>query len=650
MSPSSAVPAAARVAWHGPSRRIPPATLPELFEAQAAATPDRTALVFEGSRTRYDRLDADANRLAHLLLERGVRPGDRVAVAVPRSVELVVALLAVVKSGAAYVPVDPDHPRDRVRRLLCDAAPRVVLTTTPVAEVVDTPDGAVLLDDPRTAASLAALPSSSPTAADLGTAPTPGRPAYVIYTSGSTGHPKGVVVPHHAVVNRLLWMQHTYRLEADDRVLQKTPAGFDVSVWEFFWPLITGATLVIARPGGHKDPGHLVHLIRSEGVTTVHFVPSMLRYFLQAPGAAGCHSLRRVFCSGEALPADLVEPCLRTLGADLHNLYGPTEATVDVTHWPCLPGGDPSVTVPIGRPVWNTSAYVLDGALRPVEDGGIGELYLAGAQLAHGYLGKPGLTAGSFVPDPFGAPGARMYRTGDLAARHPEGHLLFHGRADHQVKVRGFRIEPAEIEAALTARPDVGQAVVVLREDRPGDPRLVAYVTPAPGATRPDATGPDVTGPEGPDTALLRDALTARLPDYMVPAAFVTLDELPLTPNGKLDRRALPAPGNPAPARTGREPRTPVERTLCALAAEALGTEGLTIDDNFFHLGGNSLLAVRYAAGIHTALGTPIEDVRVFFEAPTVAELSVRLFPPADEDTEESRTHTPSGGARPRPR
>nr|WP_329822685.1 amino acid adenylation domain-containing protein [Streptomyces sp. JV176] len=623
MSPSSAVPATARVPWHGPSHQIPQATLPELFEAQAAATPDRTALVFEGSRTRYDRLDADANRLAHLLLERGVGPGDRVAVAVPRSVDLVVALLGVVKSGAAYVPVDPDHPRDRVRRLLRDSAPRVVLTTTPVAEAVDAPDDAVLLDDPRTAASLASLPPSSPTAAGLGAPPTPGHPAYVIYTSGSTGHPKGVVVPHRAVVNRLLWMQHTYGLEADDRVLQKTPAGFDVSVWEFFWPLITGATLVIARPGGHKDPGHLVRLIRAERVTTVHFVPSMLRYFLQAPGASGCDSLRRVFCSGEALPADLVEPCLRTLGADLHNLYGPTEATVDVTSWPCLPGGDTSVTVPIGRPVWNTSAYVLDGALRPVAPGGTGELYLAGVQLAHGYLGRPGLTASSFVPDPFGAPGARMYRTGDLAAWHEDGHLLFHGRADHQVKVRGFRIEPAEIEAALTERPDVGQAVVVLREDRPGDPRLVAYVTPAP------ALGAGTARPDGPDIARLRDALTARLPDYMVPAAFVTLDALPLTPNGKLDRRALPVPGNPAPDRTGREPRTPVERTLCALAAEVLGIAGLTVDDNFFHLGGNSLLAVRYAAGIQTALDTRIEDVRVFFEAPTVAELSVRLFPTA---------------------
>ncbi|MFE8925809.1 amino acid adenylation domain-containing protein [Streptomyces rochei] len=620
MSPSSAVPATAPAAWHGPTRQIPPATLPELFEAQAAATPDRTALVFEGGETRYHRLDADANRLAHLLLERGVGPGDRVAVAVPRSVDLVVALLAVAKSGAAYVPVDLDHPRDRIRRLLRDAAPVVVLTTTSGAETGGAPDGAVVLDDPRTAGSLAAFPSSSPAAQGRGALPAPGHPAYVIYTSGSTGHPKGVVVPHRAVVNRLLWMQDTYRLGADDRVLQKTPAGFDVSVWEFFWPLITGATLVIARPGVHRDPGRLVRLVRAERVTTVHFVPSMLRYFLQAPGVSRCDSLRRVFCSGEALPADLAELCLRTLGADLHNLYGPTEATVDVTSWPCLPGGgDASVTVPIGRPVWNTSAYVLDGALHPVAPGGIGELYLAGVQLAHGYLGKPGLTAGSFVPDPFGAPGARMYRTGDLAAWHEDGYLLFHGRADHQVKVRGFRIEPAEIEAALTADPEVGQAVVVLREDRPGDPRLVAYVTPDPVGAQ----------PERPDTARLREALTAQLPDYMVPAGFVTLDALPLTPNGKLDRRALPAPGGPAPARSGREPRTPVERTLCALAAEVLGAAGMTIDDNFFHLGGNSLLAVRYAAGIHTELGTPIEDVRVLFEAPTVAELATRLFPMA---------------------
>ncbi|MEU9388291.1 amino acid adenylation domain-containing protein, partial [Streptomyces sp. NPDC048279] len=354
---------------------------------------------------------------------------------------------------------------------------------------------------------------ADPAHASLPTAYDPRRPAYVIYTSGSTGRPKGVAVTHSGIVNRLLWMQDTYRLGADDRVLQKTPAGFDVSVWEFFWPLITGATLVLARPEDHQDPVHLAGLIERQRITTAHFVPSMLRAYLDEPAAAGRTALRQVMCSGEALPAPLAARFHQVLpGTRLHNLYGPTEASVDVTAHE-VPA-DPAA-VPIGRPVWNTRTYVLDGALNPVPPGVSGELYLAGVQLARGYLGRPGLTAERFVADPFGEPGERMYRTGDLARWSGSGELEYLGRVDDQVKLRGFRIEPGEIEAVLAAHPGVAHATVVLRDER-----LVAYVVPAGSGT---------------DPAGLRAHTARSLPDHMVPAAVVTLDALPLTPNGKLD-------------------------------------------------------------------------------------------------------------------
>ena len=456
--------------WSGAVEDVPAVTVPELFAAQVARTPGATALVFEDEELTYAELDAVSNRLARVLAERGAGPERVVALALPRSAHLVTAILAVLKTGAAYLPLDPGYPAERLAFMFEDAAPALVLATASTAV-----PGALLLDDPDTLAGVSDTPL-------LDVVLRPENPAYVIYTSGSTGRPKGVVVPHEGIVNRLLWMQDEYGLTGDDRVLQKTPSSFDVSVWEFLWPLITGATEVVARPDGHKDPAYLAGLIRDRGVTTVHFVPSMLQVFLQEPAAGECTSLRQVLCSGEALPADAVVQFGQVLDAELHNLYGPTEASVDVT---AHRTSTEDTSVPIGRPVWNTRTYVLDAALRPVPPGTAGELYLAGVQLARGYLGRPGLSAERFVASPFD-PGKRMYRTGDLARFRPDGVLEFLGRGDEQIKIRGFRVEPGEIAATLAAHDDVAHAVVVAREDRPGDVRLVGYVVPADTASTPD--------------------------------------------------------------------------------------------------------------------------------------------------------------------
>ncbi|MFJ4581858.1 amino acid adenylation domain-containing protein [Streptomyces echinatus] len=578
--------------WNDTAHEVPYATLPELFAAQAARTPDRTAVVFEGTELTYAELDARAERFARLLAEHGAGPETCVAVVLPRSETLVVTLLAVLKAGAAYLPVDPGYPAERIRYLLDDARPVLTLTE----------------DHPL----LGAEPAGDAAAAGPG-ACLPEHPAYVIYTSGSTGAPKGVVVSHASIVNRLTWMQGRYRLDATDRVLQKTPAGFDVSVWEFFWPLLNGATLVVARPGGHQDPAYLADLMRAQRITTAHFVPSMLAVFAAEPAAARLPDLRRLISSGEALPAELAERVGATIGAGLHNLYGPTEAAVDVTAYECRnePG---AVSVPIGSPVWNTALYVLDSALRPVPPGVAGELYIAGAQLARGYLHRPALTAERFVACPFGGAGERMYRTGDVAAWRADGQLEFLGRADDQVKVRGFRVEPAEIEAALARHEGVGRVVVVPRADASGDTRLLAYVVPA--------------GADRPQPAALREFLGGLLPEHLVPAAFVVLDELPLTPNGKLDRRALPAPDHEG-RKTGRGPRNKREETLCRIFADILGLPEVGIDEGFFDLGGHSLMATRLISLVRVTFGVDLA-IRDLFTTQTVAGL-VRILDQADD-------------------
>ncbi|WP_309094585.1 non-ribosomal peptide synthetase [Streptomyces sp.] len=603
--------------WNATARPVPGTTLAALLTEQAARTPDAPALTHEDGTLGHAALHARANRLARLLIAHGAGPEHRVAVALDRGPDLVVALLAVLQAGAAYVPLDTGYPAERLTVMIEDAAPALVLTSSGTADRV--PACAVptlLLDEPSVRERLATHAPAPVTDAERLAPLRPGHPAYVIFTSGSTGRPKGVVVPHAAIVNRLLWMQDTYRLGPEDRVLQKTPAGFDVSVWEFFWPLVTGAALVLARPDGHRDPAHLATLIREQRVTTAHFVPSMLRVFLDDPAAAHARGvLRRIVCSGEALPADLAERCARLLpGTDLHNLYGPTEAAVDVTAWSCADGTrSASGSVPIGRPVWNTRTLVLDAALRPVPPGVAGELYLAGTQLARGYLARPALTAARFVADPYGPPGSRLYRTGDVVRWTAHGALEFLGRADDQVKIRGFRVEPGETEAALASLPGVSQAAVTVRRDAHGEPRLVAYAVPGPGS-RPEPLG-------------VRRDLARTLPDHQVPSAVVLLDALPLTPNGKLDRAALPGPDLSA-LTTATAPRTQAEATLCRLFAELLGLPSVGVHDAFFALGGHSLLATRLVARVRAEHGVDL-PLRAVFDTPTPAGLAHLLDAPA---------------------
>ncbi|WP_439658272.1 amino acid adenylation domain-containing protein [Lentzea sp. HUAS TT2] len=566
--------------WNDTAADVPATTLPALFTAQVARTPHAPAVEFDGTGLTYAELDERATALAHALHRAGATRGRTVGVALPRSLDLIIALYAVHKTGAAYLPVDPGYPADRVAHMVADAAPVLMLTPE----------------------SLAALPLVTeeiplPTA-------TPDDAAYVIYTSGSTGKPKGVVVPHSGIVNRLLWMQDRYHLTPSDRVLQKTPSSFDVSVWEFFWPLITGAVLVVAKPEGHKDPDYLAGLIESAGVTVAHFVPSMLEVFTASVAPGRCSSLRQVVCSGEALPTPLAERFAAGFTAHLDNLYGPTEASVDVT-WQRFQH-DPTPSVPIGRPVWNTQVYVLDPALSPVPAGATGELYLSGTQLATGYLNRPATTGQRFVPNPH-RPGERMYRTGDLVRWHDGGVLEYLGRTDDQVKIRGVRIELGEVAAAVSAHPLVAQAAAVVREDRPGDKRLVVYTVPAGSVF---------------DPAAVREFAARSLPEAMVPAAVVALAELPLSPSGKLDRKALPAPDfTRTPTRLPRDHR---ERVLCAVFADVLGLDSVGVDDDFFDLGGHSLLATRLVDRVHRALGVRA-TIRAVFDAPTPAGLATRL-------------------------
>jgi amino acid adenylation domain-containing protein len=568
--------------WNATTVPRPPGrTLTALLEEQARRSPERVAVRCGGMQLTYAELHRRAECLAQRLLELGVGPETVVGVHLERSAGLMIALLAVLKAGGAYLPLDPEYPGERLAFMMSDAGVPVVLTA-PGSDIRQFVNGSVTVLNVTARASAGRQRIGRPAAG-------PEHLAYVIYTSGSTGPPKGVQVPHQGIANRLLWMQEAYRLRADDVVLQKTPISFDVSVWELFWPLLAGARVVFAEPGGHRDPLYLAQLIHQERVTVCHFVPAMLHAFLDTARADLCGSLRLVVSSGEALSADLARRFHRTLpAAALENLYGPTETSVDVTRWSCQADWD-RPAVPIGTPIANTRAYVLDGRMAPLPVGVPGELYLGGVQLARAYAGRPELTADRFVPDPFSAPGARLYRTGDLARWRPDGVLEYLGRTDRQVKVRGFRIEPGEIEAALADQPGVAQAVVTVREDQPGERRIIAYLT----AELATASGVQPASP--PQPAMLRAGLARTLPDHMIPSAFVTLPAMPLSPNGKLDRSALPAPprGPADPAATYIAPRTPAERQVAALWQEVLGRDRVGVTENFFELGGDSMHAVR---------------------------------------------------------
>ncbi|HMB53038.1 MAG TPA: amino acid adenylation domain-containing protein, partial [Thermoanaerobaculia bacterium] len=589
-------------------------TLSARIEAQAAATPEAPALGFaaEGEETAwwsYRELDERTNRLARHLRGLGVGPETRVGVAVERSHELVATLVAVHKAGGAYVPLDPDYPVERLAFMAADAGLALLVTQQHLV------DGLPEVDAPLFAVDAAWDEIAGESAEPVTPLAGPDSLAYAIYTSGSTGRPKGAMLAHRGVVNRLDWMQEAFAIGEGDVVLQKTPASFDVSVWELFWPLMTGAALLVAPPGAHRDGERLAGIVRDGGVTTMHFVPSMLRAFLAAPGVEGCTGLRRVVASGEALPPDLVEAFNAALPAtELHNLYGPTEASVDVTWWACPRDGAVD-RVPIGAPIANTAVHVLDGDKRPLPVGVGGELHLAGVQLARGYLGRPALTAERFVPDPLSGsskgrqPGGRLYRTGDLARWLPSGNVEYLSRLDHQVKVRGVRIELGEIEAALAALPAVREAAVLARTDDGSEARLVAYLVPE------DAGSP-------PTVEELRTALAARLPEAYLPSAWVVLDEMPLSPAGKLDRRALPAPSGDRPELGGEyvAPRNDTEEQLAAAWARGLGVDEVGIDDDFFALGGDSIRSIR-VLGLVRKLGHDLE-LRDLLDHPTVRRLA----------------------------
>jgi amino acid adenylation domain-containing protein len=572
----------------------------ELFQAQAARTPESVAVVFEGERVTYAELNARANRLAHHLRALGVGPDARVGICVERSVEMVVGLLGILKAGGAYVPLDASYPVDRLRNMLEDSAPAVLLTHPPQAATTAalSAGSAIPVLDLTGDQAWAVHPATNPGRDGLG----PENLAHVLFTSGSTGRPKGVMLEHGSLVNRLAWMQDRYGMEPGEALLQKTPFSFDVSFWEFFWPLMVGARLVMARPGGHRDPAYLADVIRREGVTVAHFVPSMLQVFLEHPDAAACSGLLRVPVSGEAVSAALARQFHERLpGVGLFNQYGPTESG-EVTEWASDPAAE---RVSIGRAIHNSAVYVLDRAGEPVPVGAAGELFIGGVAVARGYLGRPRLTAERFVPDPFGQPGARLYRTGDLCRWLADGTLEYLGRTDFQVKVRGFRVEPGEIEARLASHPGVREAVVLALDDGAGGKRLVAYFVG-----------------EALESEALRAHLSQQLPEYMVPAAFVRLDAFPVTPNGKLDRRALPAPDADAfAARAYEAPVGEVENVLAGIWSELLGVERVGRGDHFFALGGHSLLAVRVVSRVRRALGVDASPAALF-ERPVLADLA----------------------------
>jgi mycobactin peptide synthetase MbtE len=572
----------------GEQFHTPATTLTDLVTEQAARTPEATAVVYEGRHYSYRELNESANRLAHWLIGQGIGTEDRVAVLLDKSPELVITALAIVKAGAVYLPVDPTYPQDRLDYILADSDPKIVLRE-PVTG----------LDD---------QPCTDPTDTERVRPLHPDNTAYLIYTSGSTGLPKGVPVQHRPIAEYFVWFGGDYGVSQDDRLLQVASQSFDVSIGEIFGMLAAGARLVIPKPGGLTDIGYLTALLRDEGITSMHFVPSLLGLFLSLPGVNEWRTLQRVPIGGEALPGEIADKFHATFDALLHNFYGPTETVLNCTRYK-VEGKQGARIVPIGTPKINTTIHLLDDALQPVPPGVMGEIYIGGTHIAHGYHHRPGLTAERFVADPFN-PGARMYRSGDLARRNADGDIEFVGRADEQVKIRGFRIELGEVSAAISVDPSVGQAVVVVSDLPSLGKSLVAYVTAAADADRVEIDR-------------IRARVSAALPEFMVPAAYVELAEIPITTHGKIDRRALPEP-EIASTKEFREPSTDTERDVAGLFAELLDRATVGADDSFFDLGGHSLLATKLVAAVRARCGVDV-GVQDVFEHATVAGLATHI-------------------------
>lgn len=598
--------------WNNTAVRYPAhRSLHELIEQQVEKTPQLPAVRFENTQLNYAELNARANQLAHYLIATGVTPETKVGVCMNRSLEMVIALVAIIKAGGAYVPVDPGYPAARVAFMLEDINSPLLLTqenlldSLPKNNLPQRTSRIIAVDK----LDLSEFPQTNP-ALEIG----PDNLAYMIYTSGSTGNPKGAMNTHGAICNRLLWMQAEYQLTEQDRVLQKTPFSFDVSVWEFFWPLMTGAELIVARPEGHKDTQYLIDIIQQTQITTLHFVPSMLSIFVADEKSTGCTSIKRVICSGEALSYDLQRRFFERLDTELHNLYGPTEAAIDVTYWQCDKNYAANV-VPIGKPIANIQIHILDAFMQPVPVGVNGELHIGGIGLARGYHNRPELTEAKFIVDPFSSdPNARLYKTGDLVRYLPDGNIDYLQRIDNQVKLRGFRIELGEVEAMVCSCTGVREAVVLKRSGATGDDYLVAYVT------RDNA--------QISEAEILAEA-AKKMPAHCVPSAIVVLEFIPLTPNGKVDNKALPAHSFTATKQDYLvPPRNQLERKLTALWCELLKLDVISITDNFFSLGGHSLLAVRLMAAIEAELGQKL-PLSSLIKHPTIEQLS-QLIESAD--------------------
>ncbi len=581
------------------------ACIHELFDRQVERTPDAVALVAGDGLLTYRQLQVQADRLTGQLRDRGIGPEVPVAILMERCPAMLVSMVAVLKAGGAYVPLDPSLPQERLAFLLADTRPSLLLTagSSPVPLSGDSPPQLRVGAPPERAilqGANAVACRPSPTL--------PENLACILHTSGSTGRPKGVMLHHRGLVNRILWAQRTYPIGPSDRILQKATFSFDFAIWECFAPLLAGATVVLARPGGQRDSAYLARTISEREITVVHFVPSMLRVFLQEGEVERCESLRMVFSGGEALSPDLQARFFSRLHVPLRNQYGPTEISIDTTDWVCQPGGETS-NVPIGRPIANTRIHLLDRHLQTVPVGVAAEVCIGGCGVARGYLDRPDLTAERFLPDPWSpTPGNRLYRTGDLARFLPDGNLEVLGRIDFQVKVRGFRIEPGEIEAMLSLHPAVREAVVLVREPSPGEPRLVAYLAPC---------------GDRPETSELRSFLQEKLPAYMVPSVFVFPETWPRTPSGKTDRRALGAldPAQAVAMEAGAPPRDEIELGLSRIWQEILDVPATGVKDDFFSLGGHSLLAVRLMARIERELGCKL-PLTAIFENPTVEQLA----------------------------